>query len=769
MLNRKMLRELKKNFGQFFSLFFLAFLAVSMFACMKSSNIGAYKALDIFNEKTNRADGWLYGEGFGEEELENVRSLPEVKDAQLRMHFTVKTVDFNSAQLELFIENENLVSKPWIAKGADFDVNDKDGIWISESFAKEWKLDIGDEFSLTYEGIKLTKKIAGLIYSPEYIYLKADKDADIYLDDICIAYMPLAGVPSDISDFRLPYTELVLTTDEKKVIELEEKLSDTVGGKYAVFLDEKAMPGIRPFLDELEQHDQFSYLFTLVFLLVALLVIMTTMGRIVKQQRTQIGTMNAMGLKRRDIAIHYLSYSFVVSAIGSVIGFFVGTYLMGEGMAAIFRKWYLLPGWKQDYDISTLSVTIVVVAVCVLSTWFAVRKLMKVAPSEALRPAPPKSGKNCIFEKLPFWNKLRFEDQYNLRDASRAKLRTFMGIFGCACGMLFMVCAFSCRITIDKVFEIQFEKIQNFQTEVDFNDDISLAEAEALREKYEGELAMSAAIELANKPGVTSSEKKSAMLSVNEGKNYSRVVDTDMNVKDLKKGEVALTMKVAKSLGLKEGDTVYWHIYTKNEWHSAKIGLINRIPTGSYLTMLREDLEETGIAFEPDVLYTNAEISKEDENSKGILAVHTIKELRASLEEAMAAVNAMIFVFILFAAVLPIVVLFNCGNLSFNERVKEFATLKVMGFKTSQIRGLLARQNMVLSLIGIVIGAPFGRILLQYMFDSNGDSYDYQVFVSATDYLLSGGLVLLISVSVSFLFNKKIKKLDMVEVLKGVE
>ena len=542
-----------------------------------------------------------------------------------------------------------------------------------------------------------------------------------------------------------------------------------MGGKYAVFLDEKAMPGIRPFLDELEQHDQFSYLFTLVFLLVALLVIMTTMGRIVKQQRTQIGTMNAMGLKRRDIAIHYLSYSFVVSAIGSVIGFFVGTYLMGEGIAAIFRKWYLLPGWKQDYDISTLSVIIVVVAVCVLSTWFAVRKLMKVAPSEALRPAPPKSGKNCIFEKLPFWNKLRFEDQYNLRDASRAKLRTFMGIFGCACGMLFMVCAFSCRITIDKVFEIQFEKIQNFQTEVDFNDDISLAEAETLREKYEGELAMSAAIELAKKPGATSSEKKSAMLSVNEGKNYSRVVDTDMNVKELKKGEVALTMKVAKSLGLKEGDTVYWHIYTKNEWHSAKIGLINRIPTGSYLTMLREDFEETGIAFEPDVLYTNAEISEEDENSKGILAVHTIKELRASLEEAMAAVNAMILVFILFAAVLPIVVLFNCGNLSFNERVKEFATLKVMGFQTSQIRGLLARQNMVLSLIGIVIGAPFGRILLQYMFDSNGDSYDYQVFVSATDYLLSGGLVLLISVSVSFLFNKKIKKLDMVEVLKGVE
>ncbi|MBR0131775.1 MAG: ABC transporter permease [Lachnospiraceae bacterium] len=765
MLNRKMLRELKKNFGQFFSLFFLAFLAVSMFACMKSSNIGAYKALDIFNEKTNRADGWLYGEGFGEEELENVRSLPEVKDAQLRMHFTAKTVDFNSAQLELFIENEDLVSKPWIAKGADFDVNDKDGIWISESFAKEWKLDIGDEFSMTYEGFKLTKKIAGLIYSPEYIYLKADKDADIYLDDICIAYMPLAGVPVE----HLPFTELVITSDEKKVIELEEKLSDAVGGKYAVFLDEKAMPGIRPFLDELEQHDQFSYLFTLVFLLVALLVIMTTMGRIVKQQRTQIGTMNAMGLKRRDIAIHYLSYSFVVSAIGSVIGFFVGTYLMGEGIAAIFRKWYLLPGWKQDYDISTLSVIIVVVAVCVLSTWFAVRKLMKVAPSEALRPAPPKSGKNCIFEKLPFWNKLRFEDQYNLRDASRAKLRTFMGIFGCACGMLFMVCAFSCRITIDKVFEIQFEKIQNFQTEVDFNDDISLAEAEALREKYEGELAMSAAIELAKKPGATSSEKKSAMLSVNEGKNYSRVVDTDMNVKKLKKGEVALTMKVAKSLGLKEGDTVYWHIYTKNEWHSAKIGLINRIPTGSYLTMLREDFEETGIAFEPDVLYTNAEISEEDENGKGVLAVHTIKELRASLEEAMAAVNAMILVFILFAAVLPIVVLFNCGNLSFNERVKEFATLKVMGFQTSQIRGLLARQNMVLSLIGIVIGAPFGRILLQYMFDSNGDSYDYQVYVSATDYLLSGGLVLLISVSVSFLFDKKIKKLDMVEVLKGVE
>ena len=125
--------------------------------------------------------------------------------------------------------------------------------------------------------------------------------------------------------------------------------------------------------------------------------------------------------------------------------------------------------------------------------------------------------------------------------------------------------------------------------------------------------------------------------------------------------------------------------------------------------------------------------------------------------------------FVAFAILLTVVVLYNSGNLSFNERIQEFATLKVLGFKTSQIRYLLTLQNLWLSVIGILLGAPFAKVILQYMFDSNGDSYDYEAVIASGDYFLGAIVVLLVSVLVSFLFSKKIKKLDMVEILKGME
>ncbi|MCR5205304.1 MAG: ABC transporter permease, partial [Lachnospiraceae bacterium] len=144
-------------------------------------------------------------------------------------------------------------------------------------------------------------------------------------------------------------------------------------------------------------------------------------------------------------------------------------------------------------------------------------------------------------------------------------------------------------------------------------------------------------------------------------------------------------------------------------------------------------------------------------------------DIRESFDVMMSMIYAMLVVFVIFAAVLPIVVLYNCGNLSFNERVQEFATLKVMGLSTKRIRRLLALQNLWLSLIGIILGAPLGTVVLQYMFDSNGDSMDYPVGAGLLVYLASAAFVLLISVLVSFMFNRRIKHLDMVEILKGIE
>lgn len=826
MLARKMFREMRHNFGQFLSIFMLAFLAVSLFACMKASNISAYRKLDDLFLETATADGWIYSEGFSKEDLQKIRELSDVKAAQRRMHITANAVEHDQAQLEIFLEDENIVSKPKIMAGDAFELTRTDGIWMSESFAKEWDISVGDEFSFLYNGITVTKKVAGLIVAPEYQYMKADADIDVVLKNMCIIYMPYQGFPAkeyvkslirkgDItlenviehSDLvrekieamektglsgkditsdtlldmvdnleeekiydMLPYTEIVFTSDREDIRGMEQEISDVLEGNYAVFCDRDDQPGMKILADELEQHDQFSYLFTVIFLAIALLVIMTTMNRMVAQQRTQIGTMRALGMKRRKIIFHYLSYSFVVSLIGSLAGLFVGTYTMGAWLAALFREWYIVPGWSVEMDASFFVVTVAVIVVCTGATYFSCRKVMNVHPADSLRPAPPKSGKNTIFEKLPFWNKLGFSAQYNLRDISRGKLRAFMGVFGTAAGMMIMVAAFASYSTIQDVTTWTFDKLQNYKTEMDFDSDITVEKAETLQKEYGGELVQLSSIEVAVKKNAVASEKKSTSLVVTEGMDYYRLTDEKQNITSLKPGSIGITMKLAKSLGVSVGDRVYWHLYDKNTWYEAKIGLINRNPSVTGLTMLRKDYENAGAKYVPTALYTNEDIKNyKGTEDDGILAIHDDSDMRESFDIMMSMMNAMIAIFVIFAVLLPVVVLYNCGNLSFHERVKEFATLKVLGFTSQKIRKLLAIQNLWLSVIGVVIGAPCGVTLLQYMFDSNGDSMDYPVSAGAVEYIVPGILVFCISVLVSFMFHKRIRKLDMVEILKGIE
>ena len=780
MLGKKMFREIRGNLGQFLSLFILAFLAISLFACMKASNISARRKLSDLQEDTHCADGFIYSEGFTEDNLSSIRALSDIKEAERRIHVSATAESHDQAQLEVFILEENLVSKPFFISGNTFDLKDRESIWISESFANAWDLKPGDSFTFSFQGFSITKKIGGLMVAPEYQYLKADKDLDIVVKNIAVIYMPYEGLLESLSSLKgidlsdigsgIPFNELVFTTDREDVKSLESEISEALHGDFAVFCDRNDLPGISVMLDELEQHDQFAVTFPVVFIAIALLVIMTTMNRMIARQRTQIGTLRALGMKRRKIILHYLSYSFVVSLLGSIVGLFVGTYAFGELIAAIFREWYYIPGWTVEMDASFFIVLVLIVFCCTLATYLSCRKVMNIHPAASLRPASPKSGRRTLFEKLPFWGKLGFSSQYNLRDIARGKLRTFMGILGTAAGMMIMVAALASITTIKDASSWTFDKIQNFKNEIDFSEEISIDQAEAYQAMYGGELIQASGIEIAKTPNATSDKKRATSLLVTEGKEMFRLTDKKQALSSLTPGTCAVTMKLARALDIHEGETIYWHLYEKNTWYEAKVGLINRHPNYSGVTMLREDYEEAGASYVPTMLYTDNDIDAEELAGKpGILAIHDDKDLKESFDIMMEMIYAMLIVFVVFAAVLPVVVLYNCGNLSFHERVKEFATLKVLGFTTKRIRKVLSLQNLWLSVIGTILGAPFGTMLLQYMFDSNGDSMDYPVGAGILVYLGSALFVIGISVLVSFMFNKKIRKLDMVEILKGMD
>lgn len=782
MLFRKMLRDYKANFGAFFSVFLLAALAMALFCTFEGHVLSQKVARENYHKECNLSDVWMYGEGFSDDELDTVRNLDFVKDAQLRMSVTGSAPDCDGAQVDIYLERENLVDTPYYISGEPFDPTDTDGIWLANAFARLRNIKVGDDFTIEYNGITFTREVKGLVESAEYEFREADGDADVYLENIAIVYMSYDAFPirdyinhmvDKISDEKLakimPYTQMIIVTTDGGGLAHEEALAESIDRDYSAIVDRKSIPGLARLDSELEQHQSFSYLFVIIFVGIAILVIATSMGRMVEQQRTQIGTMNALGLKRHKIMLHYISFSLVVSVVGVVLGLLVGTLWGSPTVIGMFANWYIVPGLHSVFHPMYFIIAAGIVAVCVLASYISCRKLLRIKPAEALRPAAPKKGRKCIFERLPFWKKLSFTSQYNLRDISRAKLRSFMCVIGTAVGMLLMIYAVGCNELLGSMIEINFNRVTVGEYQIKFSEDAKTETVDDMAEELDGEVVMMNQVEVAKEKNAPSDKKKKETVTVLEGKNLYNILDLNNQVKKLAPGTIGISRKLAADLDVKEGDTIYWHLYTKNTWYEAKVGTIYRSLESQGIAYLREDYEKTGAEYTPSFLMTDDKAAKDKADLDYVTGVNSKSEMQAAYESSMEIMNMMVGMMAVFSILMIVVVLYNSGVLSFHERVKEFATLKVLGLRSSKIRRILSMQNLWLSIIGIIIGAPLGNVSLNAMINTNGENFDYNLMLAPVDYVIAGIFVMIISMLVSFMFSKRIRKLDMVETLKGVE
>jgi putative ABC transport system permease protein len=857
MLYRKMLREMRGNLGQFISVLILSFLATFIYAGFESNVVGSGKAINEFHEKTNIADAWIYSEGFKEENLDQVKELSFVKDAQFRTEIRGTTVDYEGAQLDIYLMDESTILKPYVFKGTEeeneklkvsdsveFDGDDKDGVWLNGSFAKEWNIAVGDKIKLEHNGTKFERTVRGLIMEPEYEYTKAEKDSDINFKTLAYVYMSYKAFPireyaeskvksgkinaqelkssdafkdkiediekklaeygmtiDDINEDMLleridkmsdeellsliPYSTMLVTlTDEAKsdaretikkeksniseVLFYEKQISDAIDKNYAVMVDKESIVGIQRVADELKQHDTFSYAFAFIFLVIAILVISTTMSRLVERQRTQIGTMNAIGMKRYKIAIHYMSYSFFVSLIGAVAGLVAGPRVVGKLLVNMLFEWYMIPDVKVGSNVLFYVVTAVTVLTCVLASYISCKKLLRVPPAAALRPAAPKKAKRILAEKLPIWEKLSFSTQYNLRDVARSPLRAVMGIVGTAVGMVLVLYAFGCYFLVDDIVDWNFNKLQNYSYQMALSEDKDVKYFDEICDAVDGEMIMTDQIELAKEPHADSLDKFKQTITVIEGKGLQNITDEKTVITSMVPGKVAITSRLAKQMGVTVGDKIYWHIYSKNEWYESEIGLINRTPETAGITILREDFEKTGCEYVPTAILSRKNLEAY-EGKDGISGVYDMEKIKEVFIKGYDVIKYLFYMMMIFSVITVVVVLYNAGNLSFHERLKEFATLKVLGFSSKKIRKTLNQENIWFAVIGIIAGTPLGRPTLTAMMNSNGDNFDYYIHLPVYLYALSAVFVLVVAIIVSMMFSKKIKTLDMVGSLKGME
>ena len=761
-LSKKRLRDIRQNKMQFFNIFIMVFLGVFVFAGIHAYMDGMEKSADKYYEINNFQDIWLSGENFSNEDLEKVKNTENVKDAERLL--TIKTELENKDGVTLdtnFIESNN-ISKMYVVDGEKFS-KEKKGVWFDSYLAKNLDLKVGDEITVTYQNMKITEKIIGLVNTPDYVYFVKD-DTEIFPThkNYGFIYLSINELPQWMPQI---FNQIIVDVDNiDKTQETKADLENNIKSAIAV-TDRESSVSYKGYNSEIEEGTTYSGVFTFLFLFIAVLSVTTTMNRFVKKQRTQIGTLKALGFKNRKIINHYVGYGFIISLAASLVGLLAGRFILGGFFLNMEMSYFEVPVYNTVLIPVVYILAIAVVVLITLVTYLSCRSILKESAVNALRLEIPKV-KNTKFDLTTkgIFKKASISTRWNLRDVGRNKGRSLMAIVGIIGCTMLMLCAFGMMDTMKSYLSWEFDKISNFEYKLSLSNNYTNEQFTSIIEKYGNQTSESFGIEIKN-----GDKKETNTLTVNDAPDKLKYTNHSKEYIDLKDDGIYITEKLSEKYDLKVGDEITWHIFGDDNWYTCKITGLNRDPQNQQLNMTRKYFESLGFTYRADVLYTDDDLSN-TKTIDGVDTIQSIANLKQGMESMLETVQMMIVLLIVVSAILGFVIIYNLGILSFTEKQYQFATLKVLGFKDKQIKNIFVKQNLWLTVVGIVFGLPFGFLMLDYIFKSAlGDNYDFNAYISLVSYLYATLGSLVVSVVVNKVLSRKVKSIDMVSSLKGNE
>ena len=734
----------------------MAFLGVFVFAGVGGESVGLEVNSNDFYEETNLADGWIYSAYINDLFMYQVDCLGATTDME-RQAVVDSVADFdNDPDVTLHFVENNTISKFYLIEGKKLDINDKDGVWLDKSFADAKGLKVGDKIKFEFENYTIEKKIRGLGYSPEYVYHASSSSILPDFNKIGFAYLSYKAFPAD----TVPYNVLNVKFDGTPE-NYNDILDYHMGGYYNSFVERSEHVSVSQFADEMDQHSMMGGIFPVVFILIAMLILLTTMRRIITHQRTQIGILKACGFKNRSIILHYISYGFWLVLAGSVLGLILGPITLPPLFYPSMSATYKLPLWEPAWDMSFVYVAVLMVIISLAVSYYSVKGISNEKPADTIRPKAPKVSSSGFIERLSIWKHLSFNVRWNYRDAQRNKFRalmTIVGVIGCSA---LLVCAFGMYDGMNDLKEWEYTQINHYDSKLVVEEDATQSEIDDIADKVNGDEIMEGAIEIES-----DGTKKSGSLLVLNETDLITPTDYGRNHVEIKDDEVSISEKMAKMLDVGVGDTVKWHIVGSDKWVKTKIDKIHADPISQGFILSADKLEDLDLNYTPTSIVTQEHVTKDYD---GVKAANSMKNMTSSWDEMTESMWLLIYILIFFASILAVVVLYNLGLLSFTEIEREIATLKVLGFKTGALRKLLLTQNLWFTAVGFILGLPVGYYILAIMWESSGDSFYILPSISLTNFLLTLVITFVLSILVNLMFSRKIRKLDMVESLKSGE
>lgn len=756
MLIKKAWRTMGLYKAQFISMIVMITIGIGAFAGFNIEWLSIEKNTSRFREESGFADFRLISEkGFGPEAAEKAGQIEGISRAALYASFPCELPEIEGRSLGLSITKDPKVSSFLLEEGAPYDPEDKEGIWLSQKFAAANQIKVGNRLKLSSRGFVFEAAVRGLISSAEYLICVRDRSQ--LMPDYTrygFAYISPALYEKALGFPYYPEIHLLSPLGSE---EAQKRCREKLGGDF-LFLEKENIGSYAQAASEVEEGKVMASVLPVLFLLVAVLTMVTTLHRLTLKEKLQIGTLKALGFKDRQILLHYSSFAFLTAligfALGSLLGFGVAYLLFNRD--SMMGTYFDMPYWDLFFPPFALGIMALIFLSLLLVSYFSLRGILRQNPAESLRPYVPPRIRALRVERLKLFHRLSFVPRWNLRDTMLHKSRTAMSLFGVIGCSMIIIAALGIDNTVRHFIDIQYRQAILYRSRIFLKKDAKDDAVRALSEACGGDRSASLTADIGG---------KMLSLEIYElGQKLVRFPDENNRVRDLEDGGLYLSMRTADELGLKAGDKLQFKLLGEAKTYSAEVqGFVRSLSEG--LVMSRAAAEKAGLTFVPDSIYSRLE-KAEVPASEALKSITSKQDIMDSFDTFIDIMQSMIRTFIIFGIILGIFVLYNLGVMSYTERCRELATLKVIGFKDRQISKIILSQNVMTAVAGSLLGLPLGIGALKVLIEKLGSDYELLMYVRPASFLWALLLTYAVSMLTSFMLARQNRHIDMAEALK---
>ncbi len=757
---KKILRTIKLYKAQFISMIFMFTIGIG---CFLGFN-GEQETLRLSRDETFNKCGYSdysislsTGGVFNKDTLDKIKAIDGIDEAGGYYSFNVSNISDTkySSQLGIGVIGEyGSPTKIYTVSGEEYSATSK-GIYLSDKYANVHGINVYDTVTIKYLSNTYNLKVLGLCKSTEFFTCLTN---DQIMPDYTIYGYGIISPMTAKDICNIQYTKININSKLTK-----EELSKSLSFIDNINIIPKSETTYYELVEnEMEEGKAISSIVPVVFLAISLLTLVTTMNRIVKSERTQIGILKSLGFKDRYILLSYTFFGIFISIFALILGFILAFAVLRFIIypKSAMDNYFDVIRWKYAIQPNAILIVLLMIVIIILVNILSVKQILNIAPAEALRSYKPNKAKRLLLDKFKISKKLNFSIRWNLNDISRNKFRTLVALIGAITSSLLVFGCLAFRNSFDNFIDILDNDIYLYETKIELDTNYSISMSELEDYDYSSIL-------------YTDVEEETIVFEVfNVSHDYYGFIDFSQNKVNLSNDGVYISRRLYDK-GYRIGDKLDITIKGLNKTYSLNIAGYTLAPISNTICLTFDylkSIDNTLNNLTPDTLYTDVSKSDIEKLNKSYFkSVMSHQELLNTYNQMMELSHISITLLVILSMSLGFIVLYNLGVMNFYERYIEYSTLKVIGFRDSKINKIITELNVFLGIVGITFGIPLGYLMVKLAIKAFTSNYEFVLNIKPLTYILTIIFTIGIMILVSLKLFKKTKKIDMVESLKGID